>query len=123
METKRLQSNFTTPEQAKRLLELGVPENTADCFYYDWAWFPEFEHYGKQINVINWNDFNEENRLREVKVFPCWTVGRLIEIYCTIIGRPKVVLYSTDIYTEAMVGLIDAAVQRGFDFSKLNELC
>lgn len=27
---KKLQNNFTTPEQSKRLLELGVPEWTAD---------------------------------------------------------------------------------------------
>lgn len=30
---KDLQSTFTTPEQSKRLLELGVPEWTADCCF------------------------------------------------------------------------------------------
>ncbi len=31
---KKLQSNFTTPEQSKRLLEMGVPTDSAD-FYMD----------------------------------------------------------------------------------------
>ena len=30
---KQLQNNFTTPEQSKRLLELGVPADSADMFY------------------------------------------------------------------------------------------
>ena len=30
---KKLQCNFTTPEQSKRLLELGVPADSADCFH------------------------------------------------------------------------------------------
>ena len=29
---KKLQNNFTTPEQSKRLLELGVPADSADCY-------------------------------------------------------------------------------------------
>ena len=29
----KLQNNFTTIEQSKKLLELGVPEWTADMFY------------------------------------------------------------------------------------------
>jgi hypothetical protein len=28
---RKLQNNFTTPEQSKRLLELGVPVDSADC--------------------------------------------------------------------------------------------
>ena len=29
----KLQNNYTTPEQSKRLLELGVPRFSADCYY------------------------------------------------------------------------------------------
>ena len=29
----KLQNNFTAPEQSKRLLELGVPADSADCVY------------------------------------------------------------------------------------------
>lgn len=40
MTIKRLQNNFTTPEQSKRLLKLGVPADSADLQipyieYYD----------------------------------------------------------------------------------------
>lgn len=31
MAIKKLQNNFTTPEQSKRLLKLGVPADSADC--------------------------------------------------------------------------------------------
>ena len=34
---KTLQNNFTTPEQSKKLLELGVPIDSADMFYNN-AW-------------------------------------------------------------------------------------
>ena len=30
---KQLQNNFTTPEQSKRLLELDVPADSADCYW------------------------------------------------------------------------------------------
>ena len=30
---KKLQQNFTTTEQSKRLLELGVPADSADCYF------------------------------------------------------------------------------------------
>ena len=33
MTIKNLQSKFTAPEQSKRLLELGVPAGSADCYY------------------------------------------------------------------------------------------
>ena len=33
MAIKKLQNGFTTPEQSKRLLELGVPVDSADCYY------------------------------------------------------------------------------------------
>lgn len=68
---KKLQNNFTTPEQSKRLLELGVPANSGDC-YYD------------QYQILNFRteldygyDFFELN----FRFIPCWSVGRLIELY------------------------------------------
>lgn len=67
---KKLQNNFTTPEQSKRLLELGVPEDSADCHYtalQSMVW----------VHIDNDPDFT--NKL----ITPCWSVGRLIEIYAT----------------------------------------
>ena len=61
---KKLQSNFTTPEQSKRLLELGVPADSADLFYHSLK-----------------ETADEEGLI----VIPCWSVGRLIEVFeiCT----------------------------------------
>lgn len=81
---KTLQSNFTTPEQSKRLLKLGVPAKTADCVLenLDTAengfvneeytrWIIEERHMKSDI-------FTESN----IGIFlPCWSTGRLIEIF------------------------------------------
>ena len=77
---KTLQNNFTTNEQSKRLLELGVPTDSADCCLN-----------GSTVIVLNGKSFQEHYdedlyfaRLHLVeypKYIPCWSVGRLIEIY------------------------------------------
>lgn len=66
---KTFKNNFTTQEQSKRLLELGVPAWTADCFY-----------------PIKTSDM--PIIIADIKVgfnlkysTPCWSVGRLIEIH------------------------------------------
>lgn len=68
---KKLQNDFTTPEQSKRLLELGVPADSANC-YYD----------GRRIlraRSENW--MLKPDFFKEYSYFtPCWSVGRLIEI-------------------------------------------
>lgn len=65
---KQLQNNYTSPEQSKRLLELGVPADSADCFIspigYMGIWQDEYE-----------------DKIYRVDYIPCWSVGRLIEIY------------------------------------------
>lgn len=85
---KKLQNNFTTPEQSKRLLELGVTADSADCVlenlntaennfqseYYT-RWIIEKRHVKEDI-------FCERN---ECIFLPCWSVGRLIEIYNTCV--------------------------------------
>ena len=65
---KKLQNNFTTPEQSKRLLELGVPEWTADCFY-------KLDLYSFKTEMC----FTKEDNLL-YHYTPCWSVGRLMEI-------------------------------------------
>ena len=72
-----LQMNFTTPEQSKRLLELGVPANSADCYTI----INNYVYNKDEIRVrqneyeINYSFFNNKH------YNPCWSVGRLIEIY------------------------------------------
>lgn len=80
---KKLQNNFTTPEQSKRLLELGVPADSADCYlfkfrcedvYTQWhiALFENKETYSWKINLLSGTLYD---------YLPCWSVGRLIEIF------------------------------------------
>ena len=72
---KKLQSNFTTPEQSKRLLELGVPAWTADEY---------LDENGLRYSLdgvldvgLYFQSFPNDT--------PCWSVGRLIEVFeiCT----------------------------------------
>lgn len=76
---KQLQCNFTTTEQSKRLLELGVPADSADCYLN-----------GDSVIILNSQTFqenyNEDLDLARLHLIeyphyiPCWSVGRLIEI-------------------------------------------
>jgi hypothetical protein len=77
---KKLQNNYTTPEQSKRLLELGVPAWTADCNYYD-----VFDKHPK-ISYIDADRDYKWNLESEYAPKPCWSVGRLIEIYHICVG-------------------------------------
>ena len=54
---RQLKNNFTTPEQSKRLLEIGVPTWTADCYYNE---------YGKM---------EIKNTALDILYTPCWSVG------------------------------------------------
>ena len=110
---KKLQKNFTTPEQSKRLLELGVPEWTADCFY-------KLDLYSFKTEMC----FTKEDSLLH-HYTPCWSVGRLIEIM-KICAKPKEqatmveeMLYCKDL-VELLVYMIEANKQV-IDFSELEE--
>ena len=71
---KPLQNNFTTPEQSKRLLELGVPADSADESYIkyieDGGYNVWWERIAKEFDGVVSDTY-----------YPCWSVGRLIEIY------------------------------------------
>lgn len=77
---KTLQNNFTTPEQSKRLLELGVPAWTADCYYYEEGGISK----DCTPNIVSlgevWTDESKETMFSSFVDVPCWSVGRLIEI-------------------------------------------
>lgn len=82
----KLQNNFTTLEQSKRLLKLGVPANSADCLRES-----EKHNDGKVITYREAKEINEYQQFmndvsyENAAVIPCWSVGRLIEIFeiCT----------------------------------------
>lgn len=84
---KRLQNNFTTPEQSKRLLALGLPADSADCFTANpMECLPPIEYLA--IFVIDRDEtytqcidkLCEDGFVKHSDYLPCWSVGRLMEI-------------------------------------------
>ena len=108
---KRLQNNFTTVEQGKRLLELGVPRWSADEYRDQKGYRHSLEGIlDVELFFQNFPDY-----------LPCWSVGRLLEIIalCTYRNTPE---YDTD-YIECLIEVIESRVwkKEGIDFSKLEE--
>lgn len=69
----KLYNNYTTPEQSQRLLEIGVPADSADCY---------INTNGNTTNVIPEDSPKYSEYCRKLSyLIPCWSVGRLIEIY------------------------------------------
>ncbi len=148
---KQLQNNFTTPEQSKRLLELGVPAWSAD------TQIPYIEYYdispsdGEKIVVFSeilspiiWDEA-ERGILPKVKkewtrefasekydghfteYIPCWSVGRLIEIIYKC-DKLKVSIVLRDVIPskstiiENLIDILEYAIKlNDIDFSKLEE--
>lgn len=74
---KTLQNNFTTPEQSKRLLELGVPEDSADCYLL------RTHTKGDTfiVEVLHDELYSKKDKFTNMlEYLPCWSVGRLMEI-------------------------------------------
>lgn len=77
---KKLQNNFTTPAQSKRLLELGVPADSADCYLL------RTHTKGDTfiVEVLHDELYSKKDKFTNLlEYLPCWSVGRLIEIYLT----------------------------------------
>lgn len=70
MAIKKLQHGFTNPEQSKRLLELGVPADSADMYYKHTMLSPYLFSNGVPFSVYS----------KVEDIIPCWSVGRLFEI-------------------------------------------
>lgn len=117
-----LQNDFTTPEQSKRLLELGVPKWTANVKYDSACICPSF------VETLGFCDTGIEDDGYEkytVEYSPSWSVGRLCEIVricyvsqlpctCYPVGAINIVQY--------MVDVIEYMADNGtLDFSKLEE--
>lgn len=117
---KQLQNNFTTSEQSKRLLELGLPKGSADC------WYKCYVEFGKPlIEGVVYSSLPEIGKNITTGDIPCWSVGRLMEIisicwsssipcYCNVVGEDNMTEYIIDTITHFFNhGMID--------FSKLEE--
>ena len=120
---KKLQNNFTTPEQSKRLLELGVPADSADCYLLKThtkgdTFIVEVLHdklYSKKEKFIN-----------VLEYLPCWSVGRLIEIFeiCTpyvFTGFYNYMGSNIEVMIKIYESVICHPVKNLIDFSELEE--
>ena len=76
----KLQNNFTTTEQSKRLLELGVPADSADCYLTRFGIDEDWE-----VKVLNYDKYSDVVIGNQDYCIPCWSVGRLMEIYDTCV--------------------------------------
>ena len=122
MAMKKLQNNFTTPEQSKRLLELGVPADSADCYYtgnFCFNWIKS------DVDKIDWNAKVGSKNF----YLPCWSVGRLMEIIdmCEIDPKDeeypitRMIKDKTKMnYIDYLVGTVRMMLPR-LDFSKLED--
>lgn len=111
-----LQHNFTTPEQSKRLLALGVPADSADCIWYN----PYYDGTVTRLAEISVWKGKYPQRIDKYTL-PCWSVGRLIEIYCLCTGVEDIKIGLSEIsLVELMVKLIEILVNaKSLNFSKL----
>lgn len=114
---KKLQNNFTTPEQSERLLELGVPADSADCY--------TTTNNGRAV-VLNllFSEFMENivagGFNNPDAYLPCWSVGRLIEIFITCTPYVEIIL-RTSLIEQIVASYEDVIKQGMIDFSKLEE--
>ena len=120
---KQLQNNFTTPEQSKRLLELELPADSADCVY-DCALIGGEKYYS--LSILDDTLFSVHKRIWEdpcTDIIPCWSVGRLIEIigicHQPILTEMRI---DTSNIIEYLLDIFDSITDgSGFDFLKLDE--
>ena len=72
MET--LQNHFTTVDQSKRLLAVGLPADSADCYFLP---------FGKgyiHLFAPGYMSYSDYKAYHSDDITPVWSVGRLIEI-------------------------------------------
>ena len=126
MAKKKFQNNYTTPEQSKKLLALGIPDWTADCYFYEEGGIaddctPEVVPFGEP-----YEDASMETMFSSYVSLPCWSLGRLIEIYrtcVTIDPHVECPMMSAEDLVSLFITMLDycANDQDCLDLSKLEE--
>lgn len=122
---KKLQNDFTTPEQSKRLLEIGVPADSANCCLrrlltdggYCETW---------KVDVFDFIGQVHDDYL------PCWSAGRLMEIFDICCVKEQVSnkewcsyrrLHKNQTYIDYILFIFTVAIETVdlLDFSKLED--
>ena len=116
---KKLQNNYTTREQSKQLLDLGLPVDSADMYYSKMSTETFWSLYtigsGATYTSISTPPY-------DFMFVPCWSVGRLIEIY--VIARGVDTAYLPVERDEDMVKYLIRLYKekvKDLDFSRLEE--
>lgn len=129
---KKLQNNFTTPEQSKRLLELGVPADSADCYMKLNGTDIMLWHQPNRptMSLFEFISRAKERAGSEVYI-PCWSASRLIEIMTIcykwdFLSCASFRIYVTDITSHNVINQLindlSLEISRGkMDFSKLED--
>ena len=107
---KNLQNNFTTPEQSKRLLEFGVPADSADMYYSQTC---------RTIVIVD--EQIDKKKFYKV-ILPIWSVGLLIYIYVIVRGLDTAYLpiERGEDMVKYLIRLYEEKV-KDLDFSKLED--
>lgn len=87
--------HYTTIEQSKKLVKLGLNFNTADMCY--------IQHFDESYNEVT---FIEENPILTHTIdaidLPCWSLGALIDIMPSVIYKSAECAASLSIYKNSM---------------------
>ena len=130
--------HFTTEEESERLLNAGLPANTADCYYGMKSINPSEDgkkYFPREI-IVRQTEEQLRPDMFETTVgklcLPCWSVGRLLEIINKCTYRPTPEFEGEDgTYIECLVWIIcyriswnslEPKTDPKFDFLKLENL-
>lgn len=117
--TVTIMENFTSIEQSKRLLKLGVPIDSADCYIDEW----------RRVHFIPQEPqhtlYSELARRTIYTITPCWSAGQLIHIVLSYRKPNKLGHVWMDIsedemtLIECLINQIRVDIEQGIsDFSK-----
>jgi hypothetical protein len=118
-----LQKHYTTMEQSEQLLAMGLPADSADMYY------SRMKHEQFEVPKVLWETYSQCSNFHPhvFTYLPCWSTGRLIEIFNIVtpkqerflfwmnITKYKILNY-TGVFVEALQELKD---HDALDLSKL----
>ena len=126
---KKLQDDFTTPKQSKRLMELGVPEDSAN-YCYECSLIGGEKYYSRELlDDTTFSKYKRDYDSPCVDIIPCWSVGRLMEIMLLcyqfdLTSCACMRIYLTDVLQKDLVNILINEIERNKNkiyFSKLED--
>lgn len=96
-----MEANYTTIDQSKKLLDLGLNKKTADMFYcYGYNTYSKVWDYDDEPTVIGETTF-------DVGDVPCWSLGALVK------AMPSYIVINESEYNNS--GIFHWELTRGYD--------